>query len=320
MKASTSTRFNYALRPAKNIERKMLCEVFSRLSRIAPLATYRYVGFGAVGFYDFCLFHQRLGIEDMLSIEGDVTIQERVLHNKPYACIKMEWGLSHEVLPRLPWERRTILWLDYERPLCGDQLEDIILAAGQLVSGSALVITVPADSGELESGLNVDEKRLADLRSRVGKRWVPPDLVGKQLRKWGTAHAYQRIIVNVIEEALANRNAALESVDRVHFKQLFNFHYADGTKMLSTGGLLLNHDDDGKLGNGQFDDLSFCRQDDDAYLIESPILTLRETKILDERLPKPPTDSADPTWIPLQDREKYAKVYRYYPSFSEVEM
>ncbi|MFH1744434.1 MAG: O-methyltransferase, partial [bacterium] len=64
MNESSLGKFHYALRPAKNIERKMFCEAFARLSRIAPLPTYRYIGFGSNEFCDFRLFHERLGIKD----------------------------------------------------------------------------------------------------------------------------------------------------------------------------------------------------------------------------------------------------------------
>ena len=68
MKKPSFEKFNYSLRPAKNIERKMFCEVFARLSRISPLRSYRYIGFGANTFVDFTLFHQRLGITDMVTL------------------------------------------------------------------------------------------------------------------------------------------------------------------------------------------------------------------------------------------------------------
>jgi len=67
---SSFEKFNYALRPCKNMQRKTLCEDLARLSRIAGLATYRYVGFGAIGFHDFCLFHQRLGLEQAKPLLG----------------------------------------------------------------------------------------------------------------------------------------------------------------------------------------------------------------------------------------------------------
>jgi len=319
MKESSFEKFNYALRPAKNIERKMLCEAFGRLSRIGPLSSYRYIGFGAVGFYDFCLFHQRLGINDMVSIEGYVAAQERITHNIPYSCIQMKWGMSHEVLPQLEWTKRAILWLDYERPIDAQKLGDVSIAAANLSSGSVVVVTVPADPGEVEANEDVAEKRLLDLRSRVGRAHIPAGLTGKHLAKWGTAEASQQIIVNQIRKTLSDRNAPLVESERLEFLQLFNFHYADGTRMLSVGGLLLNPQDASSLSQTHFQDLDFYRPEKDAYLIESPLLTWREIKALDEMLPCSETNIPELAWIPESERKKYRRVYRYFPAFSEVE-
>ena len=61
MTKSRSRAINYVMRPAKNIERKMMGEVLARLSAIAPLSKYRYVGLGSEFFKDFVLYHQMLG-------------------------------------------------------------------------------------------------------------------------------------------------------------------------------------------------------------------------------------------------------------------
>lgn len=319
MKESSFEKFSYALRPAKNIERKMLCEAFGRLPRIAALSSYRYVGFGAIGFHDFSLFHQRLGISDMVSIEGNVVAQERITHNIPYSCIQMKWGMSHDVLPQLEWSKRTILWLDYERPLDTMKLEDVAFVAANVPSGSMVIITVPADPGEVAANDDMSEKRLSDLRSRVGKAHIPPNLAGKRLAKWGMAEASQQIIVNQLRKTLCDRNAPLEGDERLKYLQLFNFHYADGVKMLSVGGLILNATDESKLSVPHFQDLEFYRPGEDAYLIESPLLTSREIKALDKMLPHSAPDVPEPVWIPEAERKKYSRVYRYFPAFSEVE-
>jgi hypothetical protein len=316
---SSFERFNYALRPAKNMERKMFCEALARLSRIATLASYRYVGFGAIGFHDFCLLHQRLGIKDMMSIEGNLNAKNRIVHNKPYSCIKMKWGMSYDVLPTLSWSKRTILWLDYESPLSDRELNDIALAANSLRSGSALIVTVPADPGPIDAKVDMAEKRLNDLKSRVGKNRLPADLSGAALAKWGMATVSRQILANQIEQTLNDRNAVLDDNRKVRFNQLFHFHYADGAKMMTMGGLIVNGSDEAKLGPKHFKDLSFYMPDLDAYLIESPLLTWREIKLLDEKLPRSAPDVVRPTWIPEAERKKYGKVYRYFPSFSEVE-
>lgn len=318
--AGTFERFNYALRPAKNIERKMICEALSRLPRIAPLSSYRYVGFGALGFCDFCLFHQRLGINDMLSIEGYTDAQERVQNNIPYSCIQMRWGTSHVVLPTLDWAKRTILWLDYDDPISQDMLKDVALAAGSLASGSVLLVTVPADPGAVEENVNMAEKRLLQLESRVGKSRVPNGLAGTDLAKWGTARTLRTILVTDIEAVLSDRSAPLEGSDKLHFRQLFNFHYADGVKMLTVGGLIVNGTDEAQLGAGHFADLEFCCATATPYLIEAPLLTWREIKLLDADLPGSAPDVAAPAWIPEAERRKYGRVYRYFPSFGEVEI
>ena len=319
MNKSSIELFNYALRPAKNMERKMFCEALSRLSRIDNLARYRYVGFGGLGFHDFCLFHQRLGINDMLSIEGYLNAQIRISKNKPYSCIRMKWGMSHDILPTLKWNKRTILWLDYERPIDEKKIEDLMTACASLRSGSALIITLPADPGTVVSGEDMNKKRLDDLRSRVGKDNLPGDVQGSDLSKWGLATVLRRIVVNIIEKYLNQRSAALEEHLKLKFEQLFHFHYADGTRMMSVGGLVLNAEDRSKLAPKHFKDLTFYRPGADSYLIDCPLLTLREIKLLDGKLPRTAPDVARPSWIPEPERKKYGKVYRYFPSFSEVE-
>lgn len=57
---------NYPLRPAKAIERRMLCAAFERLHPFQRIERYRYVGFGSIYFSDFQLLHRQLGITDML--------------------------------------------------------------------------------------------------------------------------------------------------------------------------------------------------------------------------------------------------------------
>ena len=45
--ARSYQKVNYALRPAKNIERKMICEALRQLSGFCLVETYRYIGFGS---------------------------------------------------------------------------------------------------------------------------------------------------------------------------------------------------------------------------------------------------------------------------------
>jgi len=322
MSQATFEKLNYGLRPAKNIERKMMCEALARLSRLAPLKTYAYIGFGAVGFHDFVLFHQRLGIDDMTSVEGYIEAQQRIEFNRPYSCIKMRWGLSYDVIPTLKLTRRSIVWLDYDKPLHAKMLGDITVRASSLRSGSMLIVTVAADPGPVEPDTNMATKRLADLLSRVGKGKIRPSVTGADLTKWGLATVSRDIIFDHIQKILADRNAPLSPDAKINFMQLFNFHYADGVKMLTFGGLIVNERDRQRLNQKHFTDLEFVRttETQGAYRIESPILTLREIRYLDGKLPRIARTVHHPKWLPEEDRKRYGKVYRYYPTFSEVEV
>src|SRR5258706_7239514 len=106
---------NYLLRPAKNVERKMLCEAFQRLSAVQSVQNYQYIGFGATYFADFCLFHRDLGIGDMFTIEANREDEARVLFNVPFNCIKVKMGLASQKLPEIPLgDKPAIVWLDYD--------------------------------------------------------------------------------------------------------------------------------------------------------------------------------------------------------------
>jgi hypothetical protein len=64
---------------------------------------------------------------------------------------------------------------------------------------------------------------------------VPVDLKPEHLAKWGTARTYRRIISDVIETTINDRNAALAESERVAYNQIFNFHYQDGIKIVERG-------------------------------------------------------------------------------------
>lgn len=319
-------KFRYALRPAKNIERKMLCEAFSCLASIAPLRSYRYIGFGSVEFVDFALFHQRLGIRDMLSVECRYDAMPRVMFNVPYLCIKIKWGMSHDVLPTLDWRKRTIIWLDYDGPLTAAILDDIRLITSSLASGSMIVVTVEAKPKEIEGDVDIARARLEILTQNVGRDRVPPikqsegsmrPLKGSDLADWGLARVSRQIIDNQIARTLKDRNGPLGAESQVSYEQLFNFHYADGARMLTVGGIILGRAHASKMPKATFKMLEFVRKGDEPYLIEAPVLTSRELRYLDNHLTAQGFGEA--SWLPKAERDKYRKIYRYYPTFAEVE-
>lgn len=82
LKVPSFEKINYSLRPAKNIERKMILEALYRLSSFHSIREYQYIGFGSTFFTDFSLFHKNMGINDLYSIEIEEDYKERLIPSK----------------------------------------------------------------------------------------------------------------------------------------------------------------------------------------------------------------------------------------------
>jgi len=308
-------RIRFDLRPAKSIQRKMMCEAFQRLSAFERVDRYRYVGMGSTYFSDFTLFHKTLGITDMVSIEREVRKKKRFRFNCPYRCIQVEFGDSGSVLSKLTWDSRTILWLDYDGKLSRDMLSDVKHACAKARSGSVVTVTVNAQP---ERGL---KPTLRELSNRVGEEKIPIDVGRKSFKGWGLARVSRRIVVNEIEETLKERNGGLKNADRMRFRQLFNFHYQGSARMLTVGGILYQQREASAIEKCAFDHLLFFRDGAQPCRIQVPCLTYREIRYLDTLLPRdPPEGFSGPDWLPSDDVKRYARIYRYFPTFAETEL
>lgn len=313
-------KINYNLRFAKNIERKMLSEAFQCLTTFGPINRYRYVGFGSHFFSDFKLFHRTLGITEMISIEDvEEQYKERFRFNRPYRCIKLKFGPSRYELPRLFWNRKTILWLDYDSALNLDVLADVEFFCANAVSGSVLVVTVDArgyDPEHPEEETTVHDNRLRWLQKCLPGK-VPADIRNRDLLGWGTAKVCRDIIDNEVQKTLFARNRVDQ---QIRYVQLFNFEYQDSAKMLTTGGLLYDENDEGRVEESGIKSLPFIRTDKTPYPINPPNLTLTEIRHLDKKLPKNPTRQLRECPMPVDDLTRYANLHRYFPAFVEAEL
>ena len=328
--AASYRQINYSLRPAKATERKMLCEAFQRLYPFAKIETYRYVGFGSIYFSDFYLFHNALGMGDMVSIEKDAHAQECFEFNKPYNCVRLDFRLASEVLPELDWQAKTIIWLDYDCKLDEVVLSDVTSVCARASSGTMLLVSVNAQADrepdeivrqeyrdETGSPFDIDNYRLRELRKRVGGA-LPPDLTGRELRGKRIAEISRKLIVGSIEESLVSRNGTLPAKEKLIYRQIFNFRYSDGATMLTLGGVLFEAGDQAKFDACSFDELPFVRFGEEAYTIKVPCLTLKEMRHLNAQLPEKEGTNLDIPDVPPSDVEAYAKLYRYFPTFAEA--
>ncbi|AFY46233.1 hypothetical protein Nos7524_0312 [Nostoc sp. PCC 7524] len=322
--AGSYSRINYRLRPAKAVERKMICDSLRCLSPFGEVATYRYVGFGSTYFTDFILFHKFLHIEDMISIEKDRNAKPRFEYNKPFGCIKIKYGTSYEVLPTIEWNKKSIVWLDYDSPLEKTILDDIDTLISKLVSGSVLIITTsaeperPQDEGLTREEIN--KFREDKLRERLPNEKIPINLNSSDLTGKNLGNLYKRIIHNQLEQSISNVNSTRSEYEKLNYKQIFNFRYADGCRMLTVGWLIFEHKYCNLVEQCKFRKNFHTAELDNPYEINVPNLTPKEIQYLDSQMPTDDCDAGKQICISAQDVKSYAELYKYFPSFVEMLM
>lgn len=296
-------RFSYQRRPAKHIERLLIVEGCRRL--VAAFGAYSYVGFGGIEFIDFDLFHRALGIGEMISIEKDYGSEARYEFNKPFAGVSMRIGRASDHLPVLDWQGLRIVWLDYECQLNEEVIRDSQTVARNAIPGSVLIVSVNAKADGTD--------KLARLTANVTEDRVPDDVTEDSLKpKWGFAAAQRRIVSEAVGTTVAHRG------DAVHLQQVFNFNYADDARMQTIGWILAAPGIDRALDGCRLDELPFVRTGDDAMEIRVPVLTQKELRALNERLPKRPGRRRRAvSWLTEDDQKAYAVLYRWYPAGGE---
>lgn len=324
-KTTSYEKINYILRPAKNIERKLLLELFSRLDLFAPMQEYQYVGFGSVYFADFSLMHKTLGIEKMISIEGNEGDAERVRYNMPFGMIDLEIGRSTLVLPKIDWQPRSILWLDYDYQIQKSVFDDIALFCQYCCSGSLLLVTLDAEEKRLAEPLGIEvnedypEDRLSQLKALTRNTYIPADLNIRELRGSGLGKVYTRMMRSCIDKEIKDRNQDDLENRKIVVRQVVNIHYSDGARMMTSGWIFLSHEDAKTWDKEKPDNLMVYNESDNPLKIKVPHLTYKEVRGLNEVLPSNFTDRKAPP-VSNELRELYSKYYRYFPTFVESEL
>ena len=315
-------RVNYTLRPAKNIERKMICETLRNLYIFGDIDEYQYVGFGSFFFADFSLFHKMLGIKNMKSIEGSRNKEKRCEFNKPFSCIDMLYGRSTKILPDIAWEYKTVVWMDYIYQINSTVLADLTTMVSHIMPGSVMIITVNASPNDASPDNNTKDdlrgtkKRLIE---NIGAENVPNEIKDKDFAGWGAAEVFHRIITNHIDKTIKTRNAGGASEYNICFNQIFNFNYQDGAKMLTVGGVFLKDTQQELFNESGFLKQKYIATTTEPYTIEAPILTSREIHYIDSKLPwKAIPEDLD--FLPKSFLDAYKEVYRYFPFFTESEL
>jgi hypothetical protein len=311
---SSGERVNFAVRPAKYIERKMLMDVFRRIALFTPLDRVRYIGMGSVYFTDFILVHKTLGINDMVSFEQDTVKFDRFRFNRPYRCIKLRFGTTYDELPNLEWNKVVIAWLDYDGVLDGDKIGDVELFLTRARPGSMLVVTVNVHFNPR------DPNAFPSFRDNLGPGRLSPEITDADLIGPGMGDISIDLIRNQVDRVMMSRNSGLSGGDRLRFERLVNFRYADGAKMATFGGMLIRERDNDTFKRAGFPSLGFYRNGADAFQISPPMLTLKELRYLDSQLPGSSRPKLRSPGVSSDDVEDYGELYRYFPTFADAEM
>jgi hypothetical protein len=330
---------NYALRPAKNIERKMLIEAFRRLSFIDDLTTYRYIGFGSTYFSDFELIHKELNITNLISIEADKGSAPRFEFNRPYSCVDIRFDFSYNILPTLNYDTKDIIWLDYDKSLKKYMLDDIDTIISNVQMGSMFLISLNVENPKLllcDDDISDPKKRKNKTKIKleeineslegylnISEEMSPLNIDNSIFKDWNFAKRCTQIINDQINKSVQNRESREKK--GITYQQLFNFHYADGSKMLTIGGIIYDSSLENDITNCKFDSLGFTRKDNIALEINVPNLTFREIKYLNKyisidditKFPKDVSGKRIDTIVPSTEIKMYHEVYRYFPTFSE---
>lgn len=317
---------DYSLRPGKYAERRMISEALGKIHPFGAVKSYRYIGMGSLWFSDFAHFHKTLGIADMISIESEAAHRPRFEFNKPLACIKLIFEDTSVALPKLDWTVRAITWLDYDDRLTKAMLEDSRVVASKASPGSVFMISIQVEGPPVFTVLDDDGEEtvrdvtsVQELRNNFGAGPVPVEALDSDLKGWANARLVRQMVKSSISAALATRNAGRPNDQKIEFEQFAAFEYADGAKMTTICGIFVDSGQKNLLSSCGFNELSFYRSDDDANRLVVPILTPREMRMLETRLPGGAPPALGGNIVPGRDAEAFANLYRYLPSFGSLE-
>lgn len=308
MKMINSGRLvNYTLRPAKCVERKIMCELLAKFRTETPIHNYRYIGFGSFYFSDFVLFHNQLNINEMISIEQSSNT-ERYDFNKPYKCIEMAYGPASYVLAnKLSFSNdiKDIIWLDYDGNFTTEVLNDILLLLDRVNSGSFIFASFNTSIPEN------DGARKPYLQTNFHD-YLPPKLEEKDISKKTIPNILFSIFDSAVQKNMVARNVK-EEIDLVACP-IFFVKYNDNAEMLTIGYYICRSDifDESVVGT-----IPWRPQEDNPYSIDVPCFTKAEIREINRLLPGATAKEIHDKlpYLSEKDISKYIGMYKYYPNF-----
>ena len=300
----------YDLRPAKQVERRMLLDFFRRLSGAGtPVESYHYTGMGSIHFIDHILFHKFLGIDKLVSVERDDDIERRTRFNQPFSSVQIEIMEIGEYIPRLQSDAKHIVWLDYDYRLSQDMIKDVRACGATLAIDSFVLVTVDVEPPKDSRGAS---DNFASYWGAASNLWVPSwknnDFTRSKL------HLRARdLIANAFREGTSGR----PNVEPI---PCFYFVYADGHRMATLGVQIGGPQQACRLqkikaSGADYLVLDFSGQ---PFQIDVPVLTRRERPLLEGAVPAGDYHRVRNTGVGEEEFRKFEKIYRFLPSYGEL--
>lgn len=306
---------NYRLRPAKQIERKMICDVLAHLKLSNRLREYQYVGYGSVYFVDFEMFHRVLGVSKMYSVEREEASIRRAKFNKPFSCVEIIHGEASQYLPTHDWGVPALIWLDETNGINEDALGTLGECARLAAPESVILLTIAADN-PLASNISAgDAKRKFIKDVGDGINFLPDG--ASTAPKFFTGNDVLETIAE-LTTAFIQKKASTERKDEAKLEavRFLNIQYQDGRRML-TLGWVLEEAGHKVVENSSVTDLPFITLGPTPYQIYVPHLTPAELGVLKKFMPGDIGDNVL-SFIARDDLRAFKTLYQFYPSFMEV--
>lgn len=312
---SSSLTINFSLRQNKAIERAIAFDALTTASAILgedPI----YVGLGSLWFQDFQMAHRLLHIRNMFSIEGDDAVYKRANFNCPLRTIEVVHKkstlaipelLAREELIRRPW----IAWLDYDRELCDDRLDELRGIVTSVPNGSVLLTTFNANAKNY--GVDSAERRLA-LTELLTEDYVDPGLPDEAFDEPELMATLASSLLDYLQ------GMAVRGGRNGGFVPAIRLLYRDSAYMATVGGFLPSPNMAESCQIMIAAD-TWCGFEDS--IIETQPLTMRELQALSKLMPV--DGSLDPAVVAalgfeLDDEQLrfYERHYLRYPIYAEI--
>lgn len=237
-----------------------------------------------------------------------------IKYNSPYGFIQIHKGMSSTELTKINFDTKTIVWLDYDGAIEDYTFSDLSLLLRKMPVGSVYIVSC---NRELKNKENSDFSSVDEFVD-VFKELSPSDLKISDLSASNDYKTIRKMFNKSVRNALKDRNMYGDSVK---FRQLFDIIYQEnrGAKMYTYGGIILDHNYEEHLL--EVDDFPFIyRGEDEAYKIEVPNITLKESLLLNSCIGDENYSDKIKNIVTESCYQKYLKVYKYLPRFFDVRL